>query len=106
MGLTIDELRNGIKFWRSKTKWPQDFHNTFYEHDLAVVGTNGLFNEQWWSRFYLLLQDWVATRPISRAVLTERARERFRALSERWAIAVAPHMKSKLIEICIIGRYR
>ena len=92
MALTIDELRNGIKLWRSKKKWPQDFHNTFYEHDLAVARSDGLFNDQWWNRFYPTLRDWVATRPKSRAFLTERARERFPALSERWAIAVAPHL--------------
>jgi hypothetical protein len=94
MALTIDQLRSGIRYWRSKApqNWPQDFHNRFYEYDLALVRANGLFNEQWWSQFYPILQDWKATRPWTRAALTERAQERFQALGERWAVAIAPYL--------------
>jgi hypothetical protein len=96
MSLTINQLRNGIKYWRGSTDWPSDFHNRYYEHDLApkvaAVRTSGIFNQQWWSRFLPVLQDWQAVRPRSHAFLTSRARARFEALGATWAIAIGPHL--------------
>jgi len=88
MALTIDQLHNGICYWRLE-KFPPDFHNTYYERDLVAVRANGVFNQQWWSRFLPVLQDWQAIRPCSHASLTSRAQARFEALSKTWTAVVA-----------------
>jgi hypothetical protein len=62
MALTIDQLQNGISYWRGSTKWPRDFHNAYYKDELPAVRPNGVFNEEWWDRFYPILNDWQATR--------------------------------------------
>jgi hypothetical protein len=82
----------GIRYWRT-TDWPQDFHNSYYEHVLSGVRiTNGTFDLQWWDRFYPILHDWRATRPASRMVLTTRAQERFQQLGEAWSSVIAPNL--------------
>jgi len=98
MALTIDQLRNGINYWHKKQpKWDQDFHNDYYEHKLPPVPPNGVFNNEWWDRFYPVLQDWQATRRGGgRAFLTARAQARFDELGERWASAVAPHLDNDI----------
>jgi hypothetical protein len=95
MSLTIDQLRNGINYWRLE-KFPPDFHNTYYERDLLAAGANGVFNQQWWSRFLPVLQDWQAIRPRSHAFLTSRAQARFAALSKIWGTAVAPYLDNDI----------
>src|SRR5437879_12030124 len=95
MGLTIDQLRNGISCWRRRN-WERDFENSFYEHKLVDLRSNGLFNNEWWSGFYPVLQKWKATRTSvkghGRAFLTSRAQARFTELNERWTKAIAPHL--------------
>src|ERR1700688_2717426 len=95
MALTIDELKKGISYWRC-TKWPQDFHNAFYECGLAPVRSGGVFNDEWWNRFIRILHDWRATRPCSFACLTARAQERFTTMGEKWSDAVAPHLSGDI----------
>jgi hypothetical protein len=95
VALSVDQLRNGISYWRG-TDWPQDFHNAHYRHDLTAVQANGAFNREWWDRFIRVLYDWRATRPCSFAFLTARAQERFAALSQSWAAGVAPHLDNDI----------
>jgi hypothetical protein len=90
MAVTINQLRNGINYWRLE-KFPSDFHNTFYERDLAALRANGVFNQEWWNRFFPVLKRWKATRngPADN-ILTAQAQARFAALSRIWKPAVAP----------------
>jgi hypothetical protein len=98
MALTVDQLRDGISYWRG-TDWGQDFQNSFYEYELARVQMNGQFNEQWWGQFLPILREWIATRPYPHAVISARARERFEALREAWATAVAPYLDNDIAEL-------
>ena len=58
MTLTTSELQRGVAYWRARSKWPQDFHDRFYRDRLPSLGTVGVFNEQWWNRFYPVLWEW------------------------------------------------
>ena len=40
MSFTTDDLLSGIGYWHSK-RFPPDFHNSFYEHDLPALQANG-----------------------------------------------------------------
>ena len=60
MPLTIEGLKQAVGYWRG-TDWPQDFHNAFYEYELAAVQPHGLFNQDWWDRFVRILSSWRAT---------------------------------------------
>jgi hypothetical protein len=100
MALTIDELRNGVNYWRLK-KFPPDFHNAFYQHDLVAINANGLFSQAWWERFLPVLKRWKATRngPAD-YILTLRAQTRLGALRKTWSVAVAPYLN---IDIAGVG---
>jgi hypothetical protein len=62
MDLTLEDLRNGISWWRKEKadKWPQDFHNkVYYElYDLRKAG----LTERWWTNTVDRLWDWRAIR--------------------------------------------
>ncbi|GAA5266111.1 hypothetical protein ACOSOMT5_P2538 [Acidiphilium sp. MT5] len=76
--LKIAELESGIRFWR-KTKWPQDFHEYFYKHELPPALNRTSF-EVWWGRILPILTRWKATRPKSSDDLTRNARDLFPTL--------------------------
>jgi hypothetical protein len=90
VGLTREELDAGIAYWYG-TSWPRDFHNAYYQ-SMATANPDGHFTELWWSRFVHELTAWIATRPKSIECLTQRARERFTALSEAWDSGVRPNL--------------
>lgn len=96
MALTINQLRNGVNYWRLE-KFPPDFHNTFYERDLVSLRPNGVFNQEWWNRFFPVLKRWKATRngPADN-ILTAQAQARFAALSRIWEAAVAPYLDNDI----------
>jgi len=71
---------------------PQDFHNCFYEHDLAAVQVDGNFDPEWWDRFIRILHSWRATRPYSFNCLTARAQDRFAPMKKIWSVAVSPYL--------------
>ena len=98
MALSIDQLQNGISYWRT-TRWPQDFHNDFYEHALAAVRVDGEFTLEWWGRFIRILHNWRATRPYSFAFLTAQAQARFPAMTQRWSVEVAPYLSTDIAEL-------
>jgi hypothetical protein len=98
MSLAINELRNGISYWRSKN-FPPDFHNGYYEHVLVAVQANGAFNQKWWDRFFPILKSWKATRGTADLIITTWAQARFEGLSKAWAVAVAPHLGKDIAEV-------
>ncbi|SRR5712692_5048780 len=97
MPLTIEQLKQGISYWRG-TKWPPDFHNADYQH-LTKINPSGDFNQKWWDQFLPVLRAWRATRPRGSAFLTPRAQARFEALGEAWAATLAPHLEKDIGEL-------
>ena len=85
----MQELADGVAFWRSRPRWPSDFHNSDYER-WSRENPNGDFNLAWWERFLPLLRLWIATRPVSGDVLTARFMERAPTLSAAWRSACVP----------------
>ncbi|SCL43342.1 hypothetical protein GA0070615_6410 [Micromonospora aurantiaca] len=77
------ELADGVAFWRSRPKWPADFHNTDYQR-WGQQNPNGNFTDLWWQPFLRTLQAWIATRPFSGEVLTSRFKEHATALGVAW----------------------
>ena len=77
----------GIAFWRTKTPWPDDFHNRGYKKWAAEVRD---FSDIWWTQFRKRLHDWIAIRPATYADVTERFVERRNAPSEAWAMSCVP----------------
>jgi len=88
--LTRAEFDRGIDYWLATT-WPRDFHASFYR-EMTAVNPNGTFDDTWWSQFLPVLRAWRATRPRGSDYLTDRARQRFPALSQAWTSAVSPHL--------------
>lgn len=73
----------GIAFWRSRG-WPADFHNADCEK-WALWNPERDFTIEWWRDLQLPeLRRWIATRPYSGAVLTERFLECRAALTQAW----------------------
>jgi hypothetical protein len=90
MPLTMQELENGIAYWRNGTKWPADFHNAFYG-ELADQDPHGNFDLAWWQTFSRHLSAWRANRPLSGRELTANAEREFEALTQTWERCCAPH---------------
>ena len=88
MPFQLHELNQGIEYWR-QTNWPQDFHNEFYQY-IGGIQARGLFSGEWWNAILPILRKWRATRPRSSEYLTERAINRFDALSNVWNQNIAP----------------
>lgn len=95
--MTIEELHRGIRYWwDEKPEWPRDFHNSYYQ---TLPPADGVFDSQWWDRFYPILREWVATRPHSRAALTTEARARFAALQQTWSDVIAKHVNDDIADV-------
>ena len=88
MSLTIAELNAGIAYWRTM-RWPQDFHNAFYQQ-MGATNPGGNFTAIWWSGFLPILRGWKALRPMSQAFVTNRASAQFAQLSRDWNSSIAP----------------
>lgn len=74
------ELADGVDFWRSRG-WPADL-NYSESQKWAQQNPNGNFTPIWWLDFQLRrLRKWIATRPISDEVLTNRFRDRITLLN-------------------------
>lgn len=50
--VSLRELRDGIYYWRNRTRWPADLHNAEYEA-WARQNPNGNFTIEWWERHQL-----------------------------------------------------
>jgi hypothetical protein len=79
----MDRVDAGVAFWR-KMGWPADFHNCFYVSRVpAIRPVDGVFDIDWWNRFWPVLQEWSATRRGGgRKLMTQRAQDQFLALTE------------------------
>src|SRR4029077_11875646 len=98
MPLTTDQLRDGINYWLSE-RFPPDFHNSFYKHDLVALQANGLFNQKWWDSFFPALKSWGATRGTADMVFTPWAQARFESLRKAWSDAVVPYLDKDIAEV-------
>ena len=90
MAFQLNELNQGIAYWRRRPNWPQDFHNDFYRCIGTEIQNYGLFNQQWWDAFLPRLRQWRATRPKSSAYLTARVKDCFNALNNSWNQNIVP----------------
>lgn len=106
MSFHLEELNQGIAYWKN-TKWPQDFHNQFYQEIAAIRQAHGLFNQGWWDAFLPILRQWRATRPRSSEYLTERAQDRFGDLNNIWNQDIVPVIEKDIetIEWKTIDRF-
>src|SRR2546427_13007459 len=91
----LREMADGVAFWRSRPKWPADFHNSDYEK-LALQNPNGNFTLTWWQQFLPTLKAWIATRPASDADLTARFTDGAKALSAAWRSACLPFLSGDI----------
>ena len=64
------EFIDGVRWWRTTTGWPKDFHNADYEL-LAAQNPDGAFLDDWWAGFLPRLTSWRALRPLSRVEVTD-----------------------------------
>lgn len=87
----MQELADGVAFWRSRRVWPMDFHNSDYER-WHRENPHGEFTMEWWRPFLKTLRAWIATRPVSGEVLTIRFQERVSVLGEAWSSACEPYL--------------
>src|SRR5580700_4500528 len=90
LGDPLREMRDGLAFWRNR-QWPADLHNADYD-EWFRQNPCGDFTIDWWRQYQLpRLTRWIATRPISGAVLTARFAESMEALHTTWRIACHPY---------------
>ncbi|MGN9764281.1 hypothetical protein ACTMS2_03820 [Micromonospora sp. SD12] len=89
--LSIDKKKfaAGVRWWQTKTNWPNDFHNSDYEV-LAAQNPDGDFRDNWWAGFLPRLTAWKALRPLSQADVTDRLHEHRDDLTRTWHQACAP----------------
>lgn len=89
--LSIDrkQFAAGVRWWQTKTSWPNDFHNSDYEM-LAAQNPDGDFQDSWWAGFLPRLTRWKALRPLSQADVTCLLNENRDDLSRAWHRACAP----------------
>jgi hypothetical protein len=95
-GPALTELRAGVAFWRTHTKWPHDLHNQDYEK-WDQENSDGNFTPEWWHRYQLpRLKSWIATRPVSAEILTKSFEASVPILRTAWQAACLPHLKSTI----------
>lgn len=83
------EFTVGVRWWQTRSRWPNDFHNAAYEA-LAAQNPNGAFLDDWWVGFLPRLTSWRALRPFSRAAVTSLLIANRDALARAWHQACAP----------------
>lgn len=82
-------MRDGLAYWNGRS-WPADLHNTRYD-EWGRQNPQGDFTIEWWDQYQLpRLRRWIATRPVSGAVLTERFKSSMDALRSTWLEACLP----------------
>ena len=95
----LRELRDGIAYWHSRS-WPADLHNACYD-EWAGQNPHGNFTIEWWNQYQLpRLRRWVATRPVSGSVLTERFTSSMDALGSTWREACLPYLDQDVTAVC------
>jgi hypothetical protein len=94
----MQELADGVAFWRTRRSWPSDFHNADYAR-WSEENPHGEFTMAWWGPFLKTLQAWIATRPISGRVLTERFIAAIPALAGAWQSSCEPFLDRDIASI-------
>ncbi|MGW5578672.1 hypothetical protein [Micromonospora chokoriensis] len=83
------EFAAGVRWWQTKTKWPNDFHNGAYGV-LAAQNPDGEFLDNWWPDFLRRLTRWGALRPLSGVDVTGLLVANRDGLASAWQQACAP----------------
>ncbi|MHB8288686.1 MAG: hypothetical protein ACYDEY_05535 [Acidimicrobiales bacterium] len=91
----LQELSDGVTFWRSRRNWPADFHNADYRR-WSEDNPHGNFTMSWWRPFLVALQAWIATRPTSGQTLTQRFMASISILSEAWQASCEPFLDADI----------
>ncbi|MEU8211738.1 hypothetical protein AB0B85_21360 [Micromonospora sp. NPDC049044] len=89
MSIDREQFAAGVRWWQTKTSWPNDFHNSTYKV-LAVQNPGGDFRDDWWAGFLRRLTVWKALRPLSQADVTRLLNENRDDLARTWHEACAP----------------
>ncbi|MBE1487491.1 hypothetical protein [Plantactinospora soyae] len=84
-----EEFAAGVRWWQTKTSWPNDFHNNAYV-ELAALNPDGEFLDDWWPNFLRRLSRWRAVRPLSKAAVTALLVANREHLGGAWHQACAP----------------
>ena len=90
------EFSDGVAFWLTKTSWPKDFHNSFYQ-EMSLF--DGHFTMEWWEQFLHTLAKWHATRDATFKDLTTRFTENAELISELWVKTCLPHLDHDIYEV-------
>ncbi|TDB74338.1 hypothetical protein [Micromonospora sp. KC723] len=83
------EFAAGVRWWQTKTRWRNDFHNSAYVV-LSAQNPNGDFRDDWWPDFLRRLTQWGALRPLSGVEVTRRLAANRDELASAWRQACAP----------------
>ncbi|MGK5682360.1 hypothetical protein [Actinoplanes sp. URMC 104] len=93
----LRELEDGLRYWKTRPKWPADLHNSFYRRRAEI--TDGLFTDTWWKQTLRDLHAWIATRNARHADLTERFRHHRTELQHAWASVIAPNLAGDITTV-------
>ncbi|MGI5152339.1 hypothetical protein ACQEVC_39205 [Plantactinospora sp. CA-294935] len=93
------EFAAGVRWWQTRTRWPNDFHNRTYV-ELANQNPDGEFLDDWWPAFLRRLTIWRAVRPFSKAAVTALLVSNRDDLAGAWDQACAPARDMDITGVC------
>ncbi|WP_203840509.1 hypothetical protein [Winogradskya humida] len=95
--INLAEFTAGAIWWRTKTTWPDDFHNSDYPV-LAAQNPDGRFDAAWWARVQPRLAAWKAFRPVPRAVVAANVVANAADLTQAWKTSCAPYLHADIAD--------
>jgi len=95
--ISLAEFSAGAIWWRDKTSWPYDFHNSDYPV-LAAQNPNGRFDVAWWAEVQPRLTSWKAFRPVPREVVAANFLANAADLTRAWEGSCAPYLDTDIAD--------
>src|SRR5450631_942685 len=93
MIISLDNLRSGLDWWRSESKWGSDLMNREYDEIFADRDL-GILNG-WWEKAVDRLGRWIAyrgrTKPNSKEEISARGATKLKRITEEYARLTAKH---------------
>ncbi|MFC4070416.1 hypothetical protein [Actinoplanes subglobosus] len=96
-GDPLREFDDGLAFWKTRPRWPQDLHNSFYTARQSK--TDGTFGPPWWEDTLRHLFRWRATRGSTFEDLRRRFEENHAALVTVWQDVILPRLGADITTV-------
>jgi hypothetical protein len=93
----LREFEDGLRYWKTRPKWPADLHNAFYRRRAEI--TDGRFTDTWWGQTLRDLHAWIATRNARHADLTTRFRHHRADLQQLWTSVISPNLTGDITTV-------